>query len=203
LPTIKKSLHKMAASLAIEPIAKLLTGKRWLVCVNKDDTIATVLSVLNEYNISSVPVFDSRTKRLVALASAMDIMSFLAFETYFKRFKKEQIQFHIHLADLTKPVIELVSAPRSEFHGTSMNVTIEEQSNLRQAMEIFSQGIYRVMVGDGTPEKTKILSQVDVIRFLIEKYDLLPTSTNRPLKELGVVTNRLVNKVPILTKSRT
>jgi len=188
----------MAASLATEPVSKLIADKKWLISVSKEDSIATVLDVLNKYNITSVPVYDPKAKHFVALASSMMIMSFVAFDTYFKRHKKEQITFQVNLPDLSRPIIDLLYSPhgRSEFHGPAMSITIDDRATLRQVLETFSQGIHRVMVGDGTPEKTKMLSQVDVILFLLDKYGQLPAASRKSLDELGLVLqHRLLNKI--------
>jgi len=124
-------------------------------------------------------------------------MAYLAFDTYFKRHKKEQIKFQVHFPDMNKHIIDvLTQRGRAEFHPPTLSVTIAENSTLRQVLEILSHGSHRVMVGDGTPERTKVLSQVDVVLFLLDKYDSLPTACKQAIPQLGLIhDNRMVNKV--------
>jgi len=187
----------MAASLSTEPIAKLVADKRWLITVSKDDSVSKVLEVLNQYNITSAPVYDPKTKQFITMATTMDLVAFLAFDTYFKRHKKEQIKFEVHLPDLSRPIIDvLTQRGRAEYHGPSLSITIDEHSTLRQVLEIFSTGAHRVMVGSGSPDGVKVLSQVDVVLYLLEKYDSLPASCKQSLLQLGLATdNRIVNKI--------
>jgi len=103
----------------------------------------------------------------------------------------------VHLPDLNKHIIDvLTQRGRAEFHGPPLSIIIDEQSTMRQILEIFSQGAHRVMVGDGAPEKTKVLSQVDVVLYLLDKFDALPASCKQSLSQLGLVQeNKTVNKI--------
>jgi len=126
----------------------------------------------------------------------MDLVAFVAFDTYFKRVKKEQIKFEVHFPDLSKPIIDVITVPGKEYHGPPMTVTIDEQANVRQALEVFSQGVHRALVGTGTPDKTKILSQSDLVSLMLERFDTLPTSVKEPLDKLGLVSpERISNKL--------
>jgi CBS-domain-containing membrane protein len=180
-----------------EPISPLLKHKGWLVYVNKNDTVSKVLNVLHQHNLTSVPVYDEQAKSFISLVSAMDLVAFVAFDTYFKRVKKEQIKFEVHFPDLSKAIIDVITVPGKEYHGPAMTVTIDEQANVRQALEVFSQGVHHALVGSGTPDKTKILSQSDLVTFMLERYDTLPTSVKEPLDKLGLVSHegRISNKL--------
>jgi len=65
-------------------------------------------------------------------------------------------------------------------------MTVEEYSTVRQTLEVFTQGFRRVLVGT-EPERCKILSQVDVVSFLLGKFDSLPEPVKVPIDKLGLV----------------
>jgi len=175
------------ATIANEHISQLVKDKAFLVFVEKHEPVSSVLKTLQRHNITSVPVYDAQSKQFASLVSTMDLVAYVAFDTYFKRVKKEQIKFDVHFPDLTRPVIDVVtSRGRAEFHGPALTVTCDEKTTIRQALEIFTQGSRRVLVGS-EPEKTKILSQVDVVKYLYGKFDMLPDSVKLPIEKLGLV----------------
>jgi len=107
----------------------------------------------------------------------------------------------VHLPDLNKSVYDvLTQRSRAEFHAPSLSITIDEHSTFRQVLEIFSQGAHRVMVGNGTPERTKVLSQVDLVLHLLDMYDSLPAFCKQNLVQLELVTdNKIVNKLVVMS----
>jgi len=187
------------AEIAHERIDSIMKDKKWLVSVNSSDSVQSVLGTLSQYNVTSVPIFDNQTKNFVSLVSTMDLVAFLAFDTYFKRHKKDEVKFEVHYPDLNKPIIDIMREQnaKTELHNPSMTITIDEHSTIRQVLEIFSQGVHRVIVGtSGIPEKTKILSQADLVLFLLDRFDKFPDALKEPLDKLGLVNDgRMTSKI--------
>jgi len=102
-----------------------------------------------------------------------------------------KIKFHIHLPDLAKPLIDVLNK-----RGSSFTNILEEKATIRQVLEILSQGARRVLVGDGTPAKSKILSQADLVLFFLDRFDALPETVKGSLDSLGFIhPGRISDKV--------
>lgn len=160
----------------VEDLLKERKG-RALVSVNTFDTISHVVDVLNRNNITSCGVFGARNgwigsglvnvvvqdKQFIGIISLMDLVTFVT------------------LPGEDNDVATRLLCPVSAALGStkeSLSLWIERITcPVHNVMEQFSKGIHHALaVNDNTPDEfPEMLSQTDIIRFLMAKENNFPT----------------------------
>ncbi|KAL6052907.1 AMP-activated serine/threonine-protein kinase regulatory subunit [Balamuthia mandrillaris] len=161
-----------------------------LIDADSDATLENVLELLTQNNILSVPIYEKTPhgkKKYVGIISSFDIMTYVAFATYFKDQElslEEQDFSAIRFNDLKASALLGATSRESEdlWYCT-------ESTDLFTVLEYFHKGVHRCLVEseEGEGDKCYLLTQSDVIRFLSKNESKLGEVVHKRVEELNLV----------------
>jgi len=152
-----------------------------IVYCDTDSTVEEALNIITENNILCVPVQLKNKKDIVGMVDVNDIVSYIlslvnnavvknsnspnssptpaqANPSYYEKLKAASTKFSL------QTVSKAIDASNRDHH-----CTVFGGAPLIQLLEIFGRGLHRVSVYDEDETKiTKLVSQSDVIRYIIE-----------------------------------
>ncbi|KAL6072456.1 hypothetical protein QOT17_005591 [Balamuthia mandrillaris] len=190
-----------------------------LIDADSDATLENVLELLTQNNILSVPIYEKTPhgkKKYVGIISSFDIMTYVAFATYFKdqELSLEEQDFsairfnglatslpHFMPPSLFNFLLVLSHTPTqptdlkaSALLGATSRESEDlwyctESTDLFTVLEYFHKGVHRCLVEseEGEGDKCYLLTQSDVIRFLSKNESKLGEVVHKRVEELNLV----------------
>jgi CBS domain-containing protein len=152
-----------------------------ILSVKSSDTVDSVLRLLREKSISSVPVLDEKKSDTgngtpyVAVVNATDLLIAFAFQPVFNTYDTDTKVSELKestLSQVSEQQKKVLSYPVSDFAGLSLESkklwTYTEKDSLSQVFDAFSAGVHRVLISHATRDKPywTFVSQTDVLRYL-------------------------------------
>jgi len=151
-----------------------------LIHVNSTESVRDAVQMLRDNNILSVPVWDDEEKSFIWFLSILDVLRFCMTDGLREDSSKAPYEF------LLKDMIPALGEDEA-----GLVQTVYQHTNLSSVMEWFTLGVHRVLVqnAQGTTDKPSgsIVSQSDVVRFLLHHDKDLSADADRTLEEHGLL----------------
>jgi CBS-domain-containing membrane protein len=151
-------------------------AKRDLIMLNPEQSLQEALQILGNNNILSAPVYDSQSQQLIALVDVVHMVTFITQdlrnqEELLPKIKERRIRDLIENDSSTKDVL-----------------TFTYQDSLHSLIHRFSREYkrHRALVVDPQKKGLTLVSQTDIIRYLVDhESELGPILTSR-LEDLNL-----------------
>jgi len=175
---------------------------RSLVGLTANCSVQDAIATLNDSLISSLPILTDDKKNLHGFVDILDILAFLvktctknladtaSGESFkittddMRMLMKRQKDFRLaHLGDII------------DFSQRNPYSTLDENKTIRDAVELFAQGIHRVAVLRNS-ELISVLTQSDIIVFLATELMGFPKFQEMKVRDCAYKTNQLVQVTP-------
>jgi CBS domain-containing protein len=168
-------IKKMSVTLKAHTLGELVKAKSQLIMISSDNSVATALEKIKEFNISSLPVTDAEHGKFVGMLDIMDIVMYIV---YGNLFAGEELEVDARAANQKLRDVraeEIIGAERKIQTGRWSNglLELEGKDNLYDALDVFCSGEKRVLV------EGKVCSQIDVVEFIVNHTNV---HLNRVLK---------------------
>eukprot|EP01099_Mayorella_cantabrigiensis_P005958 TRINITY_DN4873_c0_g1_i1.p1 TRINITY_DN4873_c0_g1~~TRINITY_DN4873_c0_g1_i1.p1 ORF type:complete len:313 (-),score=59.26 TRINITY_DN4873_c0_g1_i1:194-1132(-) len=161
-----------------------------IITVNTDTPVVQAIEKLNTYNISSVPVLTSDGK-LAGIVDTFDIIGF-ALEIFPSEADLEEDFFRSFLHSN----FELETRKSSDIlnkNYTDSMFTMNVEDSIYKIVEILGNGIHRLPILDQSrTHLVNIVSQTNLIRFLLKNIHLAPKLRDATLDQLGMAEKELL-----------
>eukprot|EP00013_Stygamoeba_regulata_P028216 CAMPEP_0177652176 /NCGR_PEP_ID=MMETSP0447-20121125/12969_1 /TAXON_ID=0 /ORGANISM="Stygamoeba regulata, Strain BSH-02190019" /LENGTH=304 /DNA_ID=CAMNT_0019155361 /DNA_START=64 /DNA_END=978 /DNA_ORIENTATION=- len=176
--------------LSHRTVGELVFDKRKLIQVDSNDKVVDVCTKMMFENIRSCPVYNSEKKEYVGVVDMMDVIIPLAFTNYFENQTVEQAQFSAYKA-LSTSVGDIVGLNPE---GSRLWI-YEGVTPIIETLRPLALGIHRVLVTAKDDfdrhEVYRVLSQTDVVRFLLRNASCLGGLLKTRVDELGLVSGNV------------
>eukprot|EP00252_Welwitschia_mirabilis_P026324 TRINITY_DN8600_c0_g1_i1.p1 TRINITY_DN8600_c0_g1~~TRINITY_DN8600_c0_g1_i1.p1 ORF type:complete len:365 (-),score=24.76 TRINITY_DN8600_c0_g1_i1:174-1190(-) len=181
----------MAAILERTYISDLVANKRLLISAPPSATVAQVLHLLSANEITAIPIASSS-----ADPSAVDAPLLQGSSHFIGIVSMADIVLHIgdNLDDCERALETHVSAIIGQTIESRALWTVSHHVKLIDAMEFLSKGVHRFLVpayedSSSRTETTqyRLLTQTDVVKFLVQNIDELGPCVRRTVIDLGLI----------------
>mmetsp|Transcript_30531 Transcript_30531/g.76617 ORF Transcript_30531/g.76617 Transcript_30531/m.76617 type:complete len:312 (+) Transcript_30531:102-1037(+) len=157
--------EKLQEFLGTVTLGDLVRGKGELISASKDAPIKEVLALMSNYRVMSIPLTDAENK-YVAIVDLLEIMTYVAFASYFKG-PDGTAKPQLNKLDLSLPVEEVTGLSEE-----SKTLWVRKSTDtLPDVLELLSKGVHRLLVENDDDKTVKLLTQTDVVRFLVARQD--------------------------------
>jgi len=175
-------------------INDIVPQRKVYVCYDTD-TLQDALKTLSAYNILSLPVLESKTKKFLGFVDMLDIVSHVVhiheempendseIDNY-SMLRYKDVQF------LYQQIGQII-----DLSGTNPVCNVHGESPLFECIGLFQKGVHRVAVISSYGITENILSQSDVIRFLISKLDSYLDIFEKTVRETFNIANKTIISV--------
>jgi len=165
---------------------------RGIVTALPDEPLSVVLEKLTSNRILAAIVVDPRTERSIGFIDALDILTELLIETNIntKTFTQEQMEFLLHQGErfVKQSCGDLVNMSQRD-----PLIFINVNSNLLDAAKIL-QDCHRAVVVNENNEIFNIISQLDLVSFLLARFNFLRRETI-PMQQDGLIPGDVVGSL--------
>ncbi|XP_011270357.1 hypothetical protein CAOG_08737, partial [Capsaspora owczarzaki ATCC 30864] len=198
---------KSVADLLKRPAGTLLHAKQHLVEITATTTVVDTLKVLARHNILAVPVYDEEKKEYVGIVHTFDLLVYISFGFFQVEEKVTPESLQVHIDKLRNlPAQELIGIAHLSKAGwwhNGLNV-YEPTRSIAEILSPLEGGLERVLVRatpthrpegpsdemhEGHYSALRILSQSDVLRFILTHPRATQELTNKTLGQLGLTSN--------------
>jgi len=159
-----------------------------LIKVDSSMEVEEVCKLMKDKNILSVPVYDSVQRRFVGQIDILEIMRFTALEFFGDNIFKDDFFTNFQYKKGTAGL--LCNVPRCKYI-----TVLDGQDTLETAMKTLNQQKRSAMVllkrENTSTYEYKLLSQMDIVRFLFKKID--KTGCNVTIQDLEIAGNSVVS----------
>jgi CBS domain-containing protein len=181
-------------------LSEVVANKPELVWVEPSATIASVCEKLRLHNILSLPVYSRETNDFVGITNVADIALFIAWGSVDVVRSKQSKEGSEPMADVERleprlgfadrPIVEVFISDETSFFRV-----FDASDSLYGVLEPFSKGYHRALVKltpqASKPEDYRLLTQTDIVRFLMTNYARLDWSLlSQTVAEAGLVQGR-------------
>jgi len=157
----------------------LIQKGRSLYVVSKDATVEETLQVMARNGVVSVPVRD--TEEDTAFNNFVDTSDILAFLASLCKDTNSLVQLKVETFTNQK-VGDIVNMSNKDPF-----ISVPETESATKVLELFSEGIHRVALKDAEGHTTNVLSQIDLLRYVVNKMSTIEELAKKSVKELGLV----------------
>jgi len=166
-------------------VIDLVDPEQRIVSVNYFEYLSTLLTKLSEAQILAAVISVSDKPGILGFVDVLDILYFVmdsAFSSETEDFSLERVAtMRWHEKSLSvEPVGNLIN-----YSGRDEMKTVEYDASLSTVVNMFSTEIHRVGVVHGD-RLVNILSQSDIIKFLISRGVYIGSKIQKPIKEVGL-----------------
>jgi len=180
--------HQLRLLLSQYTVSQVVSPRRRLILLEAHDTIDHCLMTLQDNGITAVPIVDLQQRKYLGMVSALDLAAYVA--SLFPQ--SEELPDKLPNAELESIV-----------NISKMNPFLPQplSSSLPAVMKIFIQGVHRLPLQDEKGNICALVTQTDVLRFLMDHYnDFVGTEHRSSLilpsvSEIGL-TKRPIQKIP-------
>jgi len=158
--------------------SQLVEADRPLFSVPKTATVEETLAVLGDNKLLSVPVQDPDSPSgFCDFVDVLDIVSSLVSHC------KDLNSVPVKVETFTQqPVIEVVNLSNKDPF-----ITAPESECTLKLLDLFASGVHRIALTNDQGKIVNVVSQLDFIRFTVERIDLFKDIALKSIKELGLV----------------
>jgi CBS-domain-containing membrane protein len=184
-------------------VSSIVDGKKNLVYVDTETTLASILDVLEQNHILSAPVIDSHKQVFLGFLDVLDICGFIlhswnehSMSLTSENWRERDYSRHEFFATKAKEILSKqnnkIHLLIADFSQVDKAYAIRTSSSIAELLRLFTDSkgfsrIHRVAVVDEEGRVVNVVSQSDVIRFLHANIHLLPKRAVRTVEELGLV----------------
>jgi len=160
-------------------------SERTVLTVKAEDRVVDLFQILSSNNMHGVVVVEPTTNNPIGFIDGLDIMTEILFAT------------NAYTQDPTKEEIDALMAQGNTFFQKSCRdlinrsgrdplVSLNVHHSLLDAMKILRES-HRIIIKNDEDKMVNVFSQMDVISFLLSRYELIQRYFKRPLLEGGFV----------------
>jgi len=165
---------------------------RPILTLTAEDTIVPLMKRLASIGYQSALIVDPRTQQPLGFVGALDVMAEIL--DHLKEFSHAQKGIDIEVANAQGN--SFFNKTCSEFINRSQRdplVALTSQNTLLDAVKVL-QDVHRLMVKDESGRVVNILTQTDILSFIMSRYDLV-ASVGKPLTESGINPTEVVGSL--------
>eukprot|EP00477_Mikrocytos_mackini_P001103 GAHX01001185.1.p1 GENE.GAHX01001185.1~~GAHX01001185.1.p1 ORF type:complete len:322 (+),score=65.91 GAHX01001185.1:778-1743(+) len=180
----RRSIHQ--SFLARIPLSSLIIDKAPVKLLEPSTSVSEFLNLTKKSNLSTYPISSSENDDTFFMLSKFDVITALSFSTNPKK-----------LSNLTCGEI----AKSSHFALNCVCIIYDANKTLNTAIEPFSKGVRSILVQ--MQDKLYLVTQVDVLRFLLTASPSLSAMLDGKISKLGLATEEDKMRVEIVKETLT
>jgi len=156
---------------------------RPILTLTAEEPILPLMKRLSSVGYQSAVIVDPRTQQALGFVDALDVMSGVL--NHLKDYTYSQKGIDVETANAQGN--SFFNKTCNEFINRSQRdpmVSLTAQNTLLDAVKVL-QDVHRLMVKDDSGRAVNILTQTDILSFIMSRYDLV-TSLGKTIKESGI-----------------
>eukprot|EP01133_Synstelium_polycarpum_P016157 gene16157-19227_t len=172
-----------------------------IITIDSTDTVKSCLEILSKNKILSLPVVEASTKDFLGFVDMVDILHSIIYfysdskskncENDCPQFAKWCEETDENMQAVTKKGREYASQPVSKIINQSKYdefIPVDESGTLYQLLdEVLNKGVHRVLVYNEDAEVKGLVSQSDILKYLLENLDELGEDLHHPTPGVAVI----------------
>jgi len=149
-----------------------------LITINSEETVKSVLKILQQNKIKSAPVIEEYTNDIIGSIDILDIVLFCTAKLYVNSLTLGEMLEQID-DFLSKPVKHII-----ELSGRNHWKEISFRKSILELIELLStKDIHRVAIVDDENKVIALLTQLNIIRFIQRHIECLYSIVNQTIEE--------------------